>query len=415
MIIPEPFLGLGIALGLGLLVGLQRQHAGTAIAGVRTFALIALLGAGAGILHPMTGPWVIGAGLLSIAALAWVGNANAPKDGLQLGVTTEVAMLLVYTVGVLVMLDQRPAAAVIGAACAVLLHLKDRLHKVAKWLTEADIRAIMQFAALSLIILPILPNRDMGPLDAFNPHRIWLLVVLVVGISLAAYLVHRVVGGNRGTLIAGLLGGLISSTATTAAFSRASKAQPASAAAGAAAIAVASAVLYPRLAVELAFVAPNVWSELAWPLGVMLLLSGAISAIVLIHCRRERTVLDSVTNPSQLKSALFFAAMFAAVTLAAAAASHYWGSRGTLLVAAVSGLTDLDAITLTVGQQAASGAVTPAYASGAILIAVVSNTLFKMGIICVIGGRALVAHVWVYMAATVVAAGAMAGWLLLAM
>lgn len=411
MIVPEPFLGLGIALGLGLLVGLQRQHAGSPIAGVRTFALITLLGAAAGLLHPLTGPWVIAAGLLAIAALAWVGNANA-KEGTQQGVTTEVAMLLMYVVGALVMLDLRPAAVVIGAACAVLLHLKDRLHRVANWLTDDDLRAIMQFTAVTLIVLPVLPNRSMGPLDALNPYHIWLLVVLVVGISLAAYLVHRVLGGNRGTLVAGLLGGLISSTATTASFSRAAKSQPASAAAGAAAIAVAGAVLYPRLAVEMAFVAPGVWSQLVWPLGVLLLATAVMCAFILVHCRNERASMERVSNPSQLKGAIFFAALFAGVTLASAAASHYWGTQGTLLVAAVSGLTDMDAITLTLGQQAAEGRITPAYASGAIMIAVVSNTLFKMGIVCVIGGKSLVAHLWWFMAATVAGAGALAWWLL---
>lgn len=413
MTIPEPFLGLGIALGLGLLVGLQRQHAGSAVAGVRTFALITLLGAAAGLLHPVTGAWVVGAGLLAVAAVAWIGNLNRPKDNEAHGVTTEAAMLLMYAVGVLSTLDQRPAAAVIGAACAVLLHLKDSLHRVAKWLTDDDLRAIMQFAAVTLIVLPLLPDRDMGPFDALNPRHIWLLVVLVVGISLAAYLVHRVVGGSRGTLAAGLLGGLISSTATTAAFSRAAKTKPKSAATSAAAIAVASAVLYPRIATELAVVAPAIWMQLVWPLGLMLLASAALCAVVLLRGSKQTSEPQQAQNPSQLKSALFFAAMFAAVTLAAAAANHYLGSRGTLLVAAVSGLTDMDAITLTVGQQAAAGTVTPAYASGAILIAVTSNTLFKLGIVCVLGGRALVSHVWWYMAATALGAATLAGWLLL--
>ncbi|HYC99648.1 MAG TPA: DUF4010 domain-containing protein [Phycisphaerales bacterium] len=414
MTIPEPFLGLAVALGLGLLVGLQRQHAGSAVAGVRTFAIITLLGAGAGLLQPIAGAWAIGAGLLSVAALAWVGNASGSKEDRPRGMTTEAAMLLMFVVGVLVTVGQRPAAAVIGALCAVLLHMKDRLHRVARWLTDDDLRAIMQFAAVTLIILPILPDRDMGPFGALNPRHIWLLVVLVVGISLAAYLVHRVVGGNRGTLAAGLLGGLISSTATTAAFSRSARANASSAAGAAAAIAAASAVLYPRVAAELAVVAPGIWVRLVWPLGIMLTLSAVLCALVLLRSRRERTALEHVSNPSQLKSALFFAAMFAAVTLAAAASAHYWGSRGTLLVAALSGLTDLDAITLTVGEQAATGTVTPAYASAAILIAVVSNTLFKLGIVCVIGGRELVRHVWWYMAATAAAAAGLAAWLLAA-
>jgi uncharacterized membrane protein (DUF4010 family) len=408
MTVPEPYLGLGIALGLGLLVGLQRQHAGSPVAGVRTFALITLLGAAAGLLHPVAGPWIIGAGLLSVAAVAWIGNSGGAKEGRPHGVTTEAAMLLMFAVGALATLDQQPAAAVIGAACAVLLHLKDRLHRVAKWLTDDDLRAIMQFAAVTLIVLPILPDRNMGPLDALNPRHIWLLVVLVVGISLAAYLVHRIIGGDRGTLLAGLLGGLISSTATTAAFSRHARAQPRSAAAGAAAIAAACAVLYPRVAAELAVVAPQLWTRLVWPLGLMLLLAAVLCAVVLVHCRREHTKLEKAHNPSQLKSALFFAAMFALVTLAAATANRYWGSQGTLLVAAVSGLTDLDAITLTMGQQAADGTVTPGYASGAIMVAVVANTLFKLGIVCVVGGRALVAHVWWYMAATAAAGGALA-------
>lgn len=417
MTIPEPFLGLGIALGLGLLVGLQRQHAGAPIAGVRTFALITLAGAAAGLLSTVTGGgggngWIISAGLLAVAAVAWIGNASRPPDGRPHGVTTEAAMLLMYLVGVLVFVDQRPAAAVIGAACAILLHLKDRLHRVAKWLTDDDLRAVMQFAAVTLIVLPVLPDADIGPFNALNPRDIWLMVVLVVGISLAAYLVHRVLGPNRGTLVAGLLGGLISSTATTAAFSRAAKSQPDSAPAAAAAIALASAVIYPRVAAELAVVAPAVWTQLAWPLGVMLLLTGLLAALILAYCRRQRTTLDSVRNPSQLKNALFFAGLFALVTLAAATATHFWGSRGTLGVAAISGLTDLDAITLTVGRQAAAGSIAPAQASAAILIAVASNTLFKFGIIATIAGRPLVRYTWWFTAGTVLAAGGLAAFLL---
>jgi uncharacterized membrane protein (DUF4010 family) len=405
MTIPEPYLGLAIALGLGLLVGLQRQHAGSAIAGVRTFALITLLGAAAGMLTTPAGAWPIAAGLVALAGIAWVGNkTRTDGGGGGTGVTTEAAMLLMFLVGALVTLDQRPAAVVIGASCAVLLHLKTRLHRLATWLTDDDLRAIMQFVAVTLIILPVLPDKDMGPFDALNPRNIWFMVVLVVGISLAAYLAHRVLGPRRGMILGGLLAGLVSSTATTVAYSRAAKAQPSAAAPAAAAIALASTVLYPRIAVELAVIAPTIWATLVWPLGAMFVLSAIMSALILLACRRQKTEISNVSNPSQLKNALFFAAMFAVVSLATAAATHYWGQRGTIGVAALSGLTDLDAITLTVGKQAAGGSMPTAQAAAAVLIAVASNTLFKFGIVCVLGDAALRRHIWWYMAAT--AAGA---------
>ncbi|MFT3686314.1 MAG: MgtC/SapB family protein [Phycisphaerales bacterium] len=414
MTIPEPYLGLGIALGLGLLVGLQRQHAGSAIAGVRTFALITLLGAAAGLLTAPAGGWPIAAGLVAIAAVAWVGNINRTdgRGGGGTGVTTEAAMLLMFLVGALVTLDQRPAAVIIGAACAVLLQLKTRLHRLATWLTDEDLRAIMQFVAVSLIVLPVLPDKDMGPFDALNPRNVWFMVVLVVGISLAGYLAHRILGPRRGMLLGGLFAGLVSSTATTVSYSRAAKSQPNSAAPAAAAIALASTVLYPRVAVELAVIAPSIWTSLAWPLGVMFVLSALMSGLILLACRRQKTEINNVSNPSQLKNALFFAALFAIVSLATAAATHYWGQRGTIGVAALSGLTDLDAITLTVGKQAHSGSMPAAQASAAVLIAIASNTLFKFGIVCVLGNAALRRHIWWYMAATAAGAATLAGLLL---
>ena len=201
----SPLVDLVIALGLGLLVGLQRESQARS-AGLRTFALVTLGGAVAGLLVPSAGGWVVGSGLLAVAILGAIDHFNEREKGS--GLTTEAAMIAMYLVGVVVTVIDERLAVVLAGTVAVLLQAKGRFRRVMEKLGDGDVRAIMQFVLLSLVILPVLPNRDYGPWGVLNPFEIWLLVVLIVGINLGGYIAWKFVRADTGVLLTGALGAL---------------------------------------------------------------------------------------------------------------------------------------------------------------------------------------------------------------
>ena len=383
------FIDLALAAGVGLLVGLQRERAGSAIAGIRTFALIALTGAVAATLPDPAGAWAVAAGLIAVGVLCWVGNLQRAPGHDSPGVTTEAAMLLMLLVGALIVWGPRSAGIATGALTAVLLHAKPILHRFTQRLGEGDVRAIMQFAVIALIILPIAPDHAYDPFGVLNLRRIWLMVVLLVGISLGAYVAYRLLGERHGAIVASVLGGLISSTATTASFARRARIDPASVPMATLAILIASATMGLRLLVVLWFVAPEQWIVFAVPLGI-LLAAGAICVLIArLMCSGDGSPMPPLENPTQLKSALTFAALFALVLLASAAAREYFGDRGIYVVAFLSGLTDMDAISLSLGGQVAHSDLEAWIGARAVVIAFISNTIFKTAMAGTLGGRAL--------------------------
>lgn len=403
------FLDLAVALGLGLLVGLQRQRAGSAVAGIRTFPILTLAGSICALMPAPVNAWAVAAGLLAVVMLALIGNLTRRPEEESPGVTTESAMVLMFAVGALVVFGPLEVAVVVGATCAVLLHVKPVLHQFSARLGEGDVRAVMLFAVITLIILPVVPDRTFGPFGVFNPHHAWLMVVLVVGISLAAYVAYRWLGDRRGAIVAGLLGGLISSTATTASFSRRARAEPDSAPTGALAITLASTVLYARVLAMLFVVARESWATFAAPLVVMLGAGLACVVAALLRPHAGAAPIPTPENPTQLRSALFFALLFSVVIFASAAARHYFGDRGLYAVAALSGLTDLDAISLSTGRLVAHGQLTAEAGARAVVIALLANLAFKTGLAGVLGGRAIVRRVGPLMLAQF-AAGLVALW-----
>src|SRR5579864_565363 len=220
MDLASTFSSLGISLGLGLLVGLQREQVATQLAGLRTFALITVLGTICGLLAANFGGWVIAAGFLALTGALMTGHvAELKGEKTESGVTTEIAALAMFGVGAYIVVGYREVAIALGGGIAVLLHFKGQLHGIAARLGE-DSKAIMQFALISMVILPILPNRTYGPFNVLNPRQIWLMVVLIVGIGLGGYITYKFFGAKAGLLLAALLGGVISSTATTVSYSK---------------------------------------------------------------------------------------------------------------------------------------------------------------------------------------------------
>jgi len=390
MELPETLRHLAISLGLGLLVGLQRERSDSVLAGFRTFALVTLLGTLSALISFQTGGWIIGAGLVALAAVIVAGNlAKARTAEADPGLTTEVAMLLMYGVGAYLPLGHTAVAVALGGGVAVLLHLKPQLHSFAAKIGDTDFKAIMQFVVITLVILPVLPDRTFGPYDVLNLHKIWLMVVLIVGISLAGYVIYKLFGERAGTLLGGFLGGLISSTATTVSYSRRARQNPSGAGPAALVIAIASTVVFLRVLVIVASVAPTALASVGPPLAAMLLVLVVTVAIEYLAHRHEKARMPNQENPSEMKSAILFALLFAVVLLAAAAAREKFGDRGLYVVGVLSGLTDMDAITLSTAQLVGTGKLETSTAWRLIVVAAMSNLVLKGVTVGLLGGPVL--------------------------
>jgi uncharacterized membrane protein (DUF4010 family) len=405
---------LAIALGLGLLVGLQREWAEREVAGIRTFGLITLLGCGAGLLSPILTPWVVPAGLLGVAALVAVGGVARMRAGeTDSGITTEVATLLMYLVGAVVGLGFEAPGVVLGATVALLLHWKAPLHALVRSLNEGDLRAIFQFVLVALVVLPVLPDEAFGPYGVLNPFRIWLMVVLVVGISIGSYVGHRLLGERGGVLLAGLLGGMISSTATTVSYARQVGARPAISSSAAVVVVLASVVMFVRVLGEVVVVAPEDAGGMAPPLVIMALGMMVGAGVLARPSRRggERGELASPEPPSELRTAMAFGFLYAIVLVSVAAAREHLGAGGLYAVAAISGLTDMDAITLSTSQLVRAGRLDAAVGWRVILVGGMANLVFKWGVLAALGGRSLLRRVGaVFGGALLLGVGLLAFW-----
>lgn len=409
------FINTLVSLGLGLLVGLQRERTQRKLGGIRTFGLITLSGSLCALLTlpPLgVGGWIVAAGMLALAGvIALATRSIAPDDEPSRGITTEIAMLAMFAVGAYVILGPREVAVAVGAAIAILLHAKPILHRFVARLGDTDIRAIMQFALISLIILPIIPDRTFGPYDVLNPSNIWLMVVLVVGISLGGYIAYKFVGGGAGILLSGILGGMVSSTATSVSYARRAAGSPEYVGASTAVILLASTVVYARVLVEIGLVAPGFLPVAAGPIGVIAGVSALLAIISWRRAQKQGDGLPHLSNPSELGAALVFAAIYAVVLVAVAAARDKFGQSGLYTVAAVSGLTDMDAITLSVSRMVGqSGAeesqVDASTAWRAIVIAAMSNAVFKTIIVATLGSAALGKRVAIFVAIKLAVAAA---------
>ncbi len=392
----EIFEILAIALGLGVLVGLQRERSQSELAGIRTYPLIAVLGTVSALLADVYGGWVMGTGVLAIAALIVIGNVVKIRTGsADPGMTSEAAMLLMYGVGAYLVTGHRGVAIALGGGVAVLLHAKEWSHAVARKIGDDDFTAVMQFALISLVVLPVLPNREFGPYLVLNPREIWLMIVLISGISLGGYAAYKALGDRAGTLIGGFLGGLISSTATTVSYARKARLSVSSSNLAAIVIMIASAVVFLRVFVEIAVVAPDMLRVAALPVCTMFLVLTGLSAIMWRGSEKQTSGLPTHGNPTNLRSAIVFGLLYAAVIFAVAAAKEHLGDSGLFGVAIISGLTDMDAITLSNAQLVRAGRLDADTAWRLILVAGLSNLGFKTGTVALLGGRTLLKRILV--------------------
>ena len=368
-------IGLGIALAIGFVIGLERERAEGKPVGVRSFALIAALGGLCALLLPETGDWLIAAGLLVLSLiLLLLAYRRRPE-----GITTLIAALIVYLLGAAAVMGYWLPAVVTGGAVMVLLHWKKPLHGWVDRLGDRDFEIIVRFVLISLVILPVLPDRDLGPYSAFNPFTAWLMVVLIVGINVVGFVAFRLVGTRAGGWLAVLLGGLVSSTATTISYAGLSKRHDGLGAVAALVILVASAVVYGRVLVELAVVAPDLVATMAGPAVAFTLVLLGLSAVVFRTVRTKTDMeLPERENPARIRQALTFAALYVVILIGVAAAREHIGSEAVYAVAFISGLTDVDALTLSIAQLHSGGAAPDFDAWRVIFLATLSNLLFKI-------------------------------------
>ncbi len=380
------------SLGIGLLIGLERERQPGVKAGVRTFALVCLLGCLAALLTQTTGnSWILATGFISVAAMMITALATDPLENGDPGTTSVVALLVCYALGAIVWYGHASLAVMLGITTTVLLYFKHQLHDMTQRLTPTDILSMLQFGVLSLVILPLLPNQDFGPYLALNPHHIWWMVVLISGVSLAGYTALRLVGTRHGAILLGIFGGLVSSTATTVIFSRHARQKAALVPVAGVVVLLATLVVMLRIGFVASLIAPPLIASLARVLGSGLLL-GLLAALWVWRQHRdgnEALPMPEINNPTEIKTALTFGALYALILVLSAWLKDIAGSQGLYLLALISGLTDVDAITLSALRLFGIAQLTKDQAVTTITLALLSNLVFKSGLIVVLGGSAL--------------------------
>jgi uncharacterized membrane protein (DUF4010 family) len=386
MPLSETFEQLGIALGLGLLVGLQRESVASKVAGFRTVPIVTIFGTVCAMLSITFGGWVLATGFLAVASLIIIGNVAMMKGGdIAPGVTTEVALLLMFGVGAYLVVGQKEVAVAVGGGLAVLLQMKERLHGLASRLGDSDVKAIMRFALISMVILPILPDRSYGPFAVLNPRQIWLMIVLIVGISLTGYITYKFFGERTGVMAGGVLGGLISSTATTVSYAKRTRHSEEGIHAAAAVIMIATAVVLLRMLFMVGVVGPILFPAAFLPLAVLLVLHLALCLALWARVRGRMVSMVPQENPTELRPALLFGGLYAVVLLAVAAAHQLFGDQGMYMVASAAGLSGLDAITLSTSRLVNEIRMSPYEGWTLLVLAMVANLLAKVGIVAVFG------------------------------
>ena len=393
------FYRFGVALFIGILVGLQREVASDGIpdrpremfAGVRTFALMSLAGCTAAFVADLlTLPWAFIGIILPLGALVTAAYIITASRG-NVGMTTEVAAIVTILAGALCFWDQIALAVALGVVTTALLSLKLELHGFAARIKREDIVATLKFAIITAIILPVLPNQTFGPppFDVLNPYKIWLMVVLISGISFLGYVLIKLVGSRHGIGLTGLLGGLVSSTAVTLSFSQRSQKEDHLAKPFALAIIIAWTIMFVRVLVEVTIT--NL--ALLWVVWLPSAVAGgaglAYGAYLYFAPRQGETGDVSVSNPFELGPAITFGLLYGVILLVARAAQFYFGDTGVYLSSILSGLADVDAITLSMAELSNSGNLELSTAARAIVLATMSNTVVKGGIVLSSGSAAL--------------------------
>jgi uncharacterized membrane protein (DUF4010 family) len=401
----EPYTSLGLALLTGLLVGLEREHSRPAaeskrsfFGGIRTYPLISLTGAVAAMLAHGLGPWPLVLGGLGLMALLAIGYWRDSSEG-HAGVTSELSAMLTYLLGALAMSGETVGpferrvfiVASIAVVSTILLSAKTELRQLSTKISRDDVIATLKFLLVAVVALPVLPNEAFGPWGVLNPFRIGVLVTVIAGVGLVGYVAIRLLGSGRGMVLTGAVGGIVSSTAVTLASAGRAKQTPALAKVAALSVLVASSVMFVRLLAVLAAVEVALFRAVLLPIAVMggVMLAGTLYYYVRSGRPAGDTQDVKIDNPFELTSALKFAALFVGVLLLSRWAQTTFGNSGAYVTGALAGLTDVDAISLSMANLVKNGEIDVHVAQVTVVLATCANTLAKSVLALVLGGSAM--------------------------
>jgi len=378
-----------IALALGALIGIERERKkeGAEFAGVRTFILIAILGTiSAYLSQDFPYFWIVSfAGLVVLVGLSYLVTTRKNDD---VGITTEIAAFLTFVLGMLCFADEGMLLApILAIIITTLLAIKPHLHQFAHRVSEKELINTLKFLIIAFVILPILPDEVMGPLAVFNPFQIWLMVVFISAISFTGYILMKIIGPERGLGVTGIVGGLVSSTAVATSMAARVKESEFLMKAAVFATVVASSMMFLRMLFEVSVINPALLPKLSAPMMVM----GVLGIIlgIFVWRRTEVRQMDAdlkLDNPFSLKPALIFGALFLAILFLSKIANIYLGSSGVYLASIISGVADVDAITISMALLAPD-TISNNTAVTAITLAAISNTVFKFLITLFLGTR----------------------------
>ncbi len=403
---------LAVALALGLLIGMERgwerreRPEGSRMAGFRTFGLIGLLGGLTAILGGSSLVMFLSAGTVIVGLALIAGYWRESSREASISLTTVIAALLTFGLGAMAGSGDLLTASAAAVIVALLLGFKTELHEMLRRIDREELLATLQLLLISVVLLPVLPNQEYGPWNALNPYRIWWMVVLVAGISYTGYFATRIFGAQRGVLLTGLFGGMASSTAVALEFSRRKERAPREADLLAAGIVTASAVMFPRMWLILL----GLRSQLAPALAPALYAAAAVGLIIAgwLARRARGHSLDKLEvkheNPLDLAIAVRFGTIIAIIMVLTRAANAWLGNSGLWAFAAIAGLVDVDALTLTAASMVGAAQIAPGVAALAVLIAAAVNTLVKVGISAVVSGTGLGVRVAIGLLAMLAAA-----------
>ena len=398
----ELFLRIAVALAAGLLIGLERGRyerleppaISRRITGMRTFGLIGLLGAICAMLAEEVHLFFLGFGFLGFAALMITFHVIAAEKDHDYGITTIIASFITFILGAVAITGSIKVTATVAVVMTIILGMKPVLHKVEETLQRVELDATLKLLLISVVVLPVLPDKGYGPWEALNPYTIWWMVVLIAGISYIGYFGIKIAGPKRGLMVTGFLGGLASSTAVTLNFSRLGRRNEKLAPLVSASILVAAGIMYPRVLLVSSIISYEVASRMVTPLLVMTTV--CFLAAELLSRFKVSNIQDTeqpLRNPFELVVALQLAAILAVVMFLARGFQAWFGEAGIFILAALSGISDVDAINLALSGMAANKEIIMDVAARAIIVATLVNTFTKGVLATILGGKKLFIYV----------------------
>jgi uncharacterized membrane protein (DUF4010 family) len=386
---------LGLSLGIGPLIGLERgweqrgEVEGRRVAGLRTYGIVGLSGGCVALIAGTGNEFLVGFGIVGVAILFAVAYFRRSEGNRDIGATSALVGILTFVLGALVPLGFALPAAAAAVVTTLLLSFKPTLHAWIVGLEEQELRATLKLLLISVVLLPVLPDRTMGPLNVFNPYETWWMVVLIAGISYLGYFAMKLGGAQRGALLTGIFGGLAASTAVTLSLSRLARQRSGMDGALASGILAACATMYPRILAIVLVVNRDLFPTLLPILGTMAAGTYLTAGLAWWSARgTEPGETPAISNPFRLMEAVRFGLLLVVILVLSRLLVDSLGHRGVYYLAAVSGLADVDAITLSLSRMSPID-LPLAVAGLGILVAAIVNGLAKSAIAFAVGGIAL--------------------------